>query len=89
MPGNSGFILFEGAAEVVAIFPAEPGETVIDTYDIHGATASYSTQENLGISRLSWANGDRGFVLKSLPNCAGDTPPSLDTMLRFARDLDN
>ncbi len=87
VPGNNGFTLFEGGAEIVDVFPAEPGETEINTYDIDGHTATYSTQADIGITRLSWVNGDRGYVLKSFPNCAGDEPPPLDTMLQFAREL--
>ena len=87
--GNSGFTLFEGDAELVDSFPAEPGETVIDTYDINGATATYSTRDDLGISRLTWIESDRGYVLKSFPDCAGDEPPSIDTMLQFARGLES
>jgi hypothetical protein len=60
---------------------------VLDRYDVGGATATYSTYENLGISRPSRKQNDQGFVLKSIPNCAGDEPPPLDTMLQFARGL--
>jgi hypothetical protein len=88
VPGKSGFILFQGAPGIVDEFPPEPGETVIDTFDVDGATATYSTQDALGIARLAWTISNQGFVLKSSPACAGDEPPTIETMLRFARNLD-
>lgn len=86
-PADSGFTLFEGAADLVDAFPPEQGETVASTYDINGTIATYSSRSDLGIARLSWTLGDRGYVLKTTPQCEGDQPPTPETMLRFARNL--
>lgn len=86
-PGPSGFILFQGATGIVDAFPSQPGETLIDTFDVNGATATYSTDDR-DVARLSWNFSSHGFVLQSSPTCAGDDPPTIETMLRFARNLD-
>ncbi|MFP5488346.1 MAG: hypothetical protein ACLGHQ_08585 [Acidimicrobiia bacterium] len=84
---SSGLTLFEGPPELVDGFPAESGETVLDRYDVGGATATFSTRDDIAVARLSWVADDRGFVLKSVPNCEGAEAPPLDTLLRFARGL--
>jgi hypothetical protein len=69
-------------------FPFDAGETEAGTYDINGSTATYSRSPEIGITRLTWTSGERDYVLKSSPTCAGDEPPDLETMLRFARELE-
>lgn len=87
VPGSSGFLLFEGSASIVDALPLEVGETEAGTYDVNGSNATFSTQPDLGVTRLTWTSDERGYVLKSSPTCVGDEPPDLDTMLRFAREL--
>jgi hypothetical protein len=36
---------------------------------------------------LKWVSGSTTYLLTSAPACEGDDPPSLDTMLQFARSL--
>jgi hypothetical protein len=85
--GPSGLALHEGPAEVIArsLGPVEQQNT--GTHDINGATATASIQTNRNITRLTWAVGDRTYLLSSAPACDGDQPPSLDIMLQFARSL--
>lgn len=86
-PGPGGFRLFQGEPSIVDAFPAQPGETATDTFDVNGATATYSTDDR-GTARLSWILNNNGFVLQTSPTCAGDEPPTIETMLRFARNLE-
>jgi hypothetical protein len=60
---------------------------VTGSHDINGTTATETVQANRNITWLAWTVGDRSYVLSSAPACDGDTPPSLDTMLAFARGL--
>ncbi len=86
-PSTSPLQLSQGAVDLVEQFPRELGETDVGTFDVNGATATYSTQVDHGIARLRWTTPDHGFVLKTAPSCVGDQPPTLDTMLTFARSL--
>ena len=45
--------------------------------------ATYAFTADPGIGRLSWIEQGQGFVLTTMPGCAGDTPSSVDTLLQF------
>jgi hypothetical protein len=86
-PSVVGVALTEGPPDLVERFPTEMGEQPVGTYDINGASATYSTRSDHGIARLSWRTADRGFVLKASPACLGDQPPPIEVMLKFAASL--
>ena len=86
--GTSGLALLEGAPEVVSRLNPPADQAVTGSHDINGTTATETVQANRNITRLAWTVGDRSYVLSSAPACDGDQPPSLDTMLDFARSLD-
>lgn len=85
--GASGLALLEGSADVVSRATPPVEQTGTGSHDINGTTATSSVQANRNITRLTWTTGNRSYLLSSAPACDGDQPPSLDTMLNFARSL--
>jgi hypothetical protein len=85
--GTSGLALLEGTPDAVSRSSPAFEQTVTGSHDINGTTATETVQANRNITWLAWTVGDRSYVLSSAPACDGDTPPSLDTMLAFARGL--
>lgn len=85
-PGDSALMLTQGSADLVESYPTN-GEQPVRTHDVAGDTATYFEGGSAQVTRLSWAHADQGFVLASMPGCAGDTPASEDTLLRLARAL--
>jgi hypothetical protein len=86
--GTSGLALLEGVPDVVSRSIPLAEQTVTGSHDINGTIATETVQANRNITRLAWTVGDRSYVLSSAPACDGDEPPSLDTVLRFARSLE-
>jgi hypothetical protein len=86
--GTSGLALLEGTPEAVSRSSFAFEQPVTGSHDINGTTATETFQANRNVTFLAWTVGDRSYVLSSAPACDGDQPPSLDTMLQFARSLD-
>lgn len=86
-PSPAPVTLTQGPADLVARYPSN-GERPTGSYDVRGHQATYFSGASAGITRLAWTEGDRGFVLGSAGRCAGDTSPSADDLVRFARSLE-
>jgi hypothetical protein len=86
--GTSGLALLEGTPDAVSRSSFAFEQPVTGAHDINGTTATETFEANRNITFLSWTVGDRSYVLSSAPACDGDQPPSLDTMLAFARGLE-
>ncbi|MCA1846572.1 MAG: hypothetical protein LC792_25925, partial [Actinobacteria bacterium] len=78
-PSDSGLVLSEGPVDRTGPPPAA-GD------DVHGTKASYQ-QYDPRDARLVWTEHDRLYIVASSIRCEGDTIPSKDTMLHFARSL--
>jgi hypothetical protein len=85
-PNLPGITLFEGQTGLIVGAPAGEDLVLEGTHDVNGATATYEVDPTVGFAQLSWSVGDLGYVLRS-SSCPGDSPVSLDVMLRFAREL--
>ncbi|MGI8794171.1 MAG: hypothetical protein ACR2H3_13530 [Acidimicrobiales bacterium] len=79
-------MLTQGRADLLDTYPSN-GEQPTRTHDIGGHTATYFEGGAAGVTRVAWQQGERGFVLASMPGCVGDTPASEQTLLRIARSL--
>lgn len=87
-PGPSGLALLEGSPDAVSRWNPPDVQTVTGSHDINGTTATETVQGNRNdTTRLAWTVGDRSYVVSLATACDGDQPPSLDTMLAFARGL--
>ena len=82
----AGVSLTQGPADVVGR-SAVGGERSQSQHDIGGSPAVYGVNETTGSARLAWVRGEQGFVVSSLPRCAGSAAASEATLVRFARGL--
>jgi hypothetical protein len=88
-PSMSGLSLTQTPGEIYGQSPLHSID-LVESPEIHGVTANFSIDRNPGgedTARLTWTERSQSFALSSTPACAGDTLPSEDTVLRFARSL--
>lgn len=77
--------LTEGTSELAltgGITQGEPGTSIL-----LGSITARATTEPDGTLRMSWANGDRAFVIRALPTCGTALQPSLDDLLAIVEGL--
>jgi hypothetical protein len=80
-------VLTDVPASLLGQYGKQANEADAGHYDVHGATAVLYTDGSAGSGRLVWQTGDHGLMLSAMPQCVGDTPPPVDTMVKFARTL--
>lgn len=84
---EAGIVLTQGSPELLDQ-QRSMGDGPARAHDVNGHVATYQVGgQPPSAARLSWSDGERGFVLETQSGCEGDTLPSEETLLRFARGL--
>jgi len=83
---DTGLLLTQGSTDLLDK-QRSIGDNPVRAHDVNGHLASYQEGGQPPSARLSWSDGERGFVLDAVPGCEGDAPASEEKLLRFARGL--
>ncbi|MFM2078094.1 MAG: hypothetical protein RJA49_1984 [Actinomycetota bacterium] len=86
-PAEAWLVLTDVPASLLDQYGKQANEADAGHYDVHGVTAVLYTDAAAGSRRMVWQTGDHGLMLSAMPQCVGDTPPPVDTMVKFARSL--
>ena len=86
IPTEAGILLTQGSKDLPEA-QRSIGDNPVRAHDLNGHTASYQEGGQPPSARLSWSDGEHGFVLETQSGCEGDTLPSEETLLRFTRGL--
>jgi len=85
-PGAQPVTLVQGPADLVERYPSN-GEQPVATFVVRGNEATYLAGGASEVSRLTWTEGDTGFVLVAMPSCGGDPPPAPEFLVEFGNAL--
>jgi len=85
-PGAQPVTLVQGPADLVERYPSN-GEQPEATFVVRGSEATYLAGGASEVSRLTWTEGDTGFVLVAMPRCVGGPPPAPEFLVEFGNSL--